>query len=162
MANPEHVAILKEGVHSWNMWRQSNPHTIPDLRGAALLGETRTYPNRTTTIIRRDGEMFEADLDANLAGANLANANLRRAILSRANLVNANLSGANLRNANLARANLSGAGLIDANLAQANLTGTDLTGSTFGNTIIAHVHLSQVNALVSVGHEDRTDAGLDL
>jgi hypothetical protein len=26
MANEEHVALLKQGVHGWNIWRKENPH----------------------------------------------------------------------------------------------------------------------------------------
>jgi uncharacterized protein YjbI with pentapeptide repeats len=35
MANPEHVAKLKESVAAWNVWREAVP-TIPDLHGADL------------------------------------------------------------------------------------------------------------------------------
>ena len=47
MANPEHLAVLKQGVEAWNTWRQANPDIEPDLsevnlsevdlRGAASL-----------------------------------------------------------------------------------------------------------------------------
>lgn len=38
MANPEHLAILKQGAAVWNQWRQENwPDLMrPDLRGATL------------------------------------------------------------------------------------------------------------------------------
>ena len=35
MANPEHVAILKEGGEVWNRWREKNPQH-PDVREADL------------------------------------------------------------------------------------------------------------------------------
>ena len=31
MADPEHVAILKQGVEVWNRWRSENPQIQPDL-----------------------------------------------------------------------------------------------------------------------------------
>ena len=31
MANPEHVAKLKEGIESWNEWREKNPDRQLDL-----------------------------------------------------------------------------------------------------------------------------------
>lgn len=38
MANPNHLAILEEGVETWNHWRQVNADVIPDLSGADLSG----------------------------------------------------------------------------------------------------------------------------
>lgn len=38
MADPEHLAILKQGVDAWNRWRQENPNTRPDLYRAHLIG----------------------------------------------------------------------------------------------------------------------------
>ncbi|MGA2411123.1 MAG: hypothetical protein ABSG46_12140 [Candidatus Binataceae bacterium] len=29
MANPEHLAKLKEGVEAWNQWREENPEILP-------------------------------------------------------------------------------------------------------------------------------------
>jgi len=36
MADPEHVAKLRQGVKAWNTWREENPNTIPHLNGADL------------------------------------------------------------------------------------------------------------------------------
>jgi len=36
MANPDHLAILKQGVVAWNAWREANPDVRPDLVGAKL------------------------------------------------------------------------------------------------------------------------------
>jgi uncharacterized protein YjbI with pentapeptide repeats len=30
MANPEHLALLNQGVHQWNMWRSENRNILPD------------------------------------------------------------------------------------------------------------------------------------
>jgi hypothetical protein len=50
MANPEHLAILKQGIEVWKKWRSENPGIKPDLSGADLL----------------NAELFGADLhDAN-------------------------------------------------------------------------------------------------
>ena len=38
MANPEHLAILKQGVEAWNEWREGNPDATIDLREAMLHG----------------------------------------------------------------------------------------------------------------------------
>jgi hypothetical protein len=38
MANPEHLAKLKEGVEAWNEWRAKNLDIVPDLSKADLQG----------------------------------------------------------------------------------------------------------------------------
>ncbi len=95
MANPEHLAKLKEGVVVWNVWRRQNSLIKPDLT------------------------------EADLRRANLRRANLRRANLTEADLFGANLFGANLTRANLFGANLTKANLFKANLRRANLTKAD-------------------------------------
>jgi hypothetical protein len=42
MANPEHLAILKQGFEVWNAWRisdvgQQDENDVPDLIGADLM-----------------------------------------------------------------------------------------------------------------------------
>jgi len=59
MANPEHLARLREGVEAWGQWKKQNPEVEPFLTLASL---------------------FKAVLrEANLSGANLSGANLRLA-----------------------------------------------------------------------------------
>ncbi len=45
MANPEHLAILKQGVELWNKWRDEHPGMTPYLR--AVDPATRVYTKRT-------------------------------------------------------------------------------------------------------------------
>ena len=105
-ANPEHLAMLKEGVGVWNQWRREHPNAGLDFSGLDL-----------------KANLGNADLrEANLGSANLSGADLSRANLSRANLSGANLIGADLSGADLSGANLSGANLISANLSGANLS----------------------------------------
>ncbi len=110
VANPEHLALLQQGVEVWNAWRDKEPSFRPDLSGA----------NLSKTNLSK----------ANLSGANLNGANLSGANLSEANLSGANLSGADLSGANLSGADLSGANLSGADLSGANLSGADLAGRT--------------------------------
>ena len=111
MANPEHLAKLKEGVESFNKWRKDNDLAlvIPDLRGADLIKANLSRANL---------------IDANLSGADLSGADL-----SRATLVGADLSGATLREVFLTEADLSLAKLHDANLSGAVLSWADLSGA---------------------------------
>lgn len=57
MANPEHVAQLRQGVPHWNQWRSQHPTLIPDLRGPSLpvglisgLRSLLVYLNRLTQV----------------------------------------------------------------------------------------------------------------
>ena len=103
MANDEHVALLKQGVATWNAWRDENPNVRPDL--------------------------CDADLrKANLPGVDLIWAGLSGANLSGAMLGMAKLGAADLSYANLSKANLSGADLRVAQLVHTNLTDADVIG----------------------------------
>ena len=87
MANPEHVAKLKEGVEAWNRWRwkEAGPEN-PDLSQADL----------------QEFRLSGVDLsDANLFGANLIQAHLQEAFLRSAILSPALLSSASLRSASM-------------------------------------------------------------
>lgn len=64
MANPEHLAKLKEGVEAWGNWRRENPSVVPDLSEADLSG----------------ANLFAA---VNLRGAHLVAAYLSQANLGR-------------------------------------------------------------------------------
>src|SRR6476646_6289354 len=97
MANEEHLKIIKQGVKSWNEWREGNPDIVPDLR--------------------------EADLSA----ADLRRADLSRADLTDANLSTADLSAANLGWVNLTRTNLNEAQLEMAQVGHTTFAHVDLS-----------------------------------
>jgi hypothetical protein len=122
MANPEHLAKLKEGVEAWNAWRKESRIISPDLSGS---------------------DLSEADLSgANLGGANLVRANLSRAYLHESNLNEANLRVADLRGSKLALADLSGADLVRAELGEADLRGADLGGADLSPANLSGANLS--------------------
>ena len=125
MANPEHLAKLKEGVEPWNQWRKENPKVWPDLRGANLNG---AYLYR-----------------ASLSGADLSGATLIRAHLVFADLSGVHLSGANLNSTRLSFANLNGAGLREVSLMGANLVGTDLVGTDLSGADLSGATLINTN-----------------
>jgi uncharacterized protein YjbI with pentapeptide repeats len=147
MMNPEHLALLRQGVKTWNNWREQNREIRPclnevilslvdltgvnlrkaDLQGAILIGANLSEADLSDT------NLLNADLNrANLRGANLSETDLSSTNLMRTNLKSVNLAGANLshtqlREADLRRANLKGANLTKAQLGSANLSGADLT-----------------------------------
>jgi hypothetical protein len=144
--NPEHVAIVRQGMEAIDAWRRAHPGERLDLAEAGL---------------RR----------ANLARADLTVANLAGADLTVANLAGADLTGADLTRANLRRANLAGADLVGTNLNGSLLSftafnGADLNQAQFSAarfyyTVFANCDLSVAVSLESVVHDGPSSIGLD-
>jgi hypothetical protein len=160
MANPGHLAKLKEGVEKWNQWRRDQILMHPDLTNADLAGvylshaDFREVDLRCANLV--EAELAEAELSrADLTGATLRKADLRRADLSEANLSGADLTGANATETDLSEANLSGADLrgafllrVDlycANLTRANLSGADLRVANFSGAELNDANLTGAN-----------------
>lgn len=139
MADPDHLARLKQGVVEWNRWRAATNHAVADLSGADLAGARL-----------RDADL----LRVNLAGANLTRAQLENAHLKEGSLTGAILTGANfehvnardanfddvaaegakfevatLRGATFRRARLAGARFHRAYLRDTDFSGADLTNA---------------------------------
>lgn len=130
MADPEHLAKLKEGVDAWNEWRKESPRT-PDLSDARLSG------------ICLVGALLNG---ANLAGAHLRGATLSEVDLVGADLSNACLTGADFRSANLHGSDLSGATCDGANLETANCEGANLTGANLNDSNLNGANLEKARA----------------
>ena len=165
MANPEHLAKLKEGVEAWNQWRRQNSAIRPDLRRADLQETDLFEANfsrvnlRRTDLNRADlrrADFSEADIrGAILDGANLSGADLREANLHASHLNGAHFNGANLYRANLSAADIGGAELTKANLGEANLNeanlssayldGANLTGADLHGANLSGANLAGAN-----------------
>ena len=150
MADQEQLAILREGVHLWHQWRQSNPDIAPDLSNATLRGAALRGANLSGADLRTI-DLSAADLsganlsDADLSGANLSGADLSRANLSKANFIVAKFSGADLTEVNLAKANLGGADFSFTNLSKADLSGANLHGADLHSAGLSHATLHDVD-----------------
>ena len=160
MANAEQLAILRQGVETWNSWRAKNIYVYADLNESDLNGVDLSEADLRIAHLRR-ANLFRADLSrADLRGADLSDADFREADLSRADLTKANLNGArlsgafakdanlsqaNLLAANLRNANFSHASLNDANLMVANLERADLSGAHLGKTNFTKADLAGVS-----------------
>ena len=123
MANPEHVAVVKQGVKTIAQWRLQHPEETLDLSGA---------------------DLSTADLStADLSRANLSGADLSTADLFGANLQLAYLSDADLFEADLNLADLSGADLANARFGFTTVGDCDLSQST-GLDSVAHEYSSSI------------------
>jgi uncharacterized protein YjbI with pentapeptide repeats len=156
MANPKHLAKLREGAVAWNRWRQEHPKVKPDVSKADLSSL----------------DLNSADAGgANFVGANLSGANLSSARLMFANFWSASLAGADLAKAWLHFASFSGANLSGANLTEAkafgasfdhagletsNMSRIDLHATSFGDN-----DLSTVKGLDCVEHSGPCSIGID-
>jgi uncharacterized protein YjbI with pentapeptide repeats len=105
MANPEHLARLKQGAaEAWKHWNKANPSIHPDLSGALLFNADLRW-----------ADLSEADLsaailrDASLSGASLFMAELIQTHLCEASLIEADLSDANFQRALFIKSDLRGA-----------------------------------------------------
>jgi uncharacterized protein YjbI with pentapeptide repeats len=138
MANPEHLAVLRDGAKDWNRWRKRNPDIAvnlsrsdldgADLRGADLRGAIH--------------------VEADLCGAKLARVDLCRADMEGARMTGADLSEGQVRNANLRQtrcdntvwvsANLTGSELRKASFRNADLRFASLSNTRFSRTTVAN------------------------
>jgi uncharacterized protein YjbI with pentapeptide repeats len=186
VANPEHLALLRQGVNGWNAWRGKELSIRPDLSGAELiranlqgahLSQAHLNGANLSGANLSQAHLYGAKLsqarlyDADLSGAhlvdvdfdgrpfndtNLSGANLGRANLSETNFSRTNFSGANLSGANLSGANLSQANLSGAKLSQARLYEADLSWADLSQTDLSQAHLFRAN----LSHADLSRADL--
>ena len=138
MANPEHLAILKQGVEVWNVWRRMNG-IKPDLRGADLQGANLRGANLDVTYL------VAADLSyADLSDVKLAYAHLNNAILNETTLRGAYLLGTDLTAAHLYKVTINGAFFDKTHLFDTNLREVDFRGAHFRKPYFSRAHFDRV------------------
>jgi len=160
MADPEHVAILNQGVEAWNKWRKENPDIIPDLSGADLSGRNFTcldlpFKAQVRKILREGkqrAKTSQTDSPSSMAfvvarnnGINLINAKLQGAQLSKALLIGAQLRDANLLDANLEEAALPWSILSNSTLLNTKFNGAILPYSSLDGARLFHTKFNQAN-----------------
>jgi uncharacterized protein YjbI with pentapeptide repeats len=174
MANPEHLAILKQGVEVWNWWRAAEAERV--------LVASRGRGEHEVLI----PDLSDADLEgANLMGVNLTNVNLRRVNFQKADLQGAllvisSLDHADLRSADcrgvlfgeghhagntgghwewfqaaapeLTNVKFGGANLEYAKITSVRLDGSDFTGIRLRRTEFVDLDLRSVKCLERAEH----------
>nr|BBH86413.1 hypothetical protein KTC_11640 [Thermosporothrix sp. COM3] len=171
MANPDHLAMLEQGVKRWNQWRTEHPEIVPDLEGADLSGRHFFQANFTGARMRkvnlRDTELYMTDFtDADLESANLVGAEISRTCFRRCHLEFASLvevtsdvgtifEEAMLRYTNwtqaffchgtFSRANLRHACMDEMIVRQVCFDGADLEGAKFWLTRFERSSLREAN-----------------
>jgi hypothetical protein len=147
MANTEHLAILHQGVKTWNAWRKAHPNLMPDLQGVDL---------NHSRLSHADLSNVQFD-NAFLRGADLHEATLYQTEFFGAQLPEANLANANLRGAKFHGTNLFGADLRGAHLYRVDFIETTLHHAKFNaafctTTTFSRVDLSKVMGLSEIVH----------
>jgi len=172
MANPEHLAKLKEGIEAWNQFQFDRAEefwktTALSYRGPRDQDYTLSAADLSGADLRnmnlRRALLMRVDLSgANLTGTDVVGGRLQMADLTGAILSEANLSGADLSGeANLTEADLGGADLTDANLTDAELTRSNFTEARIGGTIFGRNDLRAVKGLETVHHVGPSVIGID-
>ena len=156
MANPEHLAKLKEGVEVWNQWRKEHPEIEPDLESVNFKDSDLEGINLQGANLK-DSKLNCRLSFSDLTGANLKNTNFLHAYLKKARLTEAYAEGARFEQAYLSRADLSsayfykadfrGADLYYANLANSDLERALFTGASFEGANLYSANLQFVRAL---------------
>src|ERR1700751_4397045 len=97
MARDDHLALLQQGMTSWNEWRRHSAEP-PDLSAGQLRGYDFSGYNLAHASLR-DADLRGARFrQTDLADADMAGANLFKAELEGANLTAAILTGAKFLN----------------------------------------------------------------
>ena len=119
MANPEHLAILKQGVDRWNRWRQEHP----ELRSAEIEKSRRDGNISDVVVVWTD-----FDLPHRLGNASYFigwGTNEDAVYIRPEDLSPPDLSGGDLGDAMLRGADLSCVNLLKADLHEADLSCVD-------------------------------------
>jgi len=161
MANPEHVAIVRQGKSAFEKWRESNPWERLDFREADL------HQADLHQVDLHKADLSGADLrrvilsETKLNGAELRDAKLSFADLRGVDFTGADLTGADLRRVDLREADLRWADLRRANLGEADLSGADFHGTRLGATGASNIDLSAIKNLDYVVHYGPSSIDID-
>lgn len=153
----EHLATFKQGVESWNQWRDANPALPPDLSRVNFWNLETSDPYLMEALWnvwlpeRQSYNLKNVNFDStNLRGACLSSADLRGARLNCADLSFADLRHATVDWAQFKKAKLKAVKLVELHAAHADLSGadleySDLSGADLRGANLTHSNLKSVN-----------------
>ena len=149
MANLNQEKIIRQGVKTWNTWRQDHPKVKIDLSGINLENVNLNGINLSKANIRN--AEFK---DTSLVDANLTEAQISRAYFYNADLSGSIFSGNSMREVIFNHANLTGASLrilsYNCSFCNSNLLSSDLQRSWFFNPDFSKANLTEANLRSSV------------
>ena len=134
MANPEHVAKLKEGAEAWNAWREASDET-PDLSGAEIYGDSLDEYDL------RSSDLSGAKLyDVTFQHVHCDDCSFEGAVIYRAAFYDTTIKKCNFRQATIANTTFGWCSFDQSDFAEATLV-----DNTFG-----HLSLRSVRGLDTV------------
>jgi uncharacterized protein YjbI with pentapeptide repeats len=131
MPNQTHFEMVKQGVETWNKWREENPEIEPDLSDVDFSGLKLNNANLSDTDLRRTNLKNTDFRGANLVRADLRASNINQTSFNLAKLREANFSESYLRKSDLSEADLARAYFIRTDLVKVDLCETYLTKADF-------------------------------
>lgn len=142
MANPEHVAKLKEGRKAWNVWRRTSDEK-PDLSGVNLDSDALDYYNfrfadfsaARLIHVNFTSSVFDG---CSFAGARLIDITFSSALLRRCDFTDASVETSVFQWSDLEESDFTGAHLIHNAFADVSLhavRGLDTIYNSFDNSI---------------------------
>jgi uncharacterized protein YjbI with pentapeptide repeats len=161
MANPEHLKILKKGIDAWNIWREEDTNTEPDLSDADITGIDLPGVNLRRAQLSGAQMMFSDLSRADFRNAHLVETGLFDSILDGADFSGAFAVCVNLSDAKLNLARFNRTHFEYVNLSSAELKGADFTGLTMHSTVFGDNDLSAVMGLEAVSHHGPSTIGID-
>ena len=150
MAKPEHMAMLKQGVTVWNLWRGKSG------RGRILFERSPMLHADLSDADLRGGDYSDSYFDridmtcANLSNTQLVEANFREAYLGGVDFRNANLRGADFRMARLdglAPQSYEGGGKYEGLVGPADFEGADLWEANLSQTALGGVNFKDASLI---------------
>jgi uncharacterized protein YjbI with pentapeptide repeats len=145
VADQQQLEILRQGVQTWNRWRDENLGLHPDLCHANLEQLNLTQASLYGTLLT-GAKLAGANLyQAKLGFSDFEKADLRGAHLAEANVNFSSFREANLHAANLRKVNFAGASFERADLSRAFLEGTDLTSPKLDQVNLSDARLGEAN-----------------
>ena len=145
MANPEHVAKLKEGIDAWNAWRETSDET-PDLSGLELEWESL------------DGYQLSR---ADFSSAHLRAVSFRLAICHDTSLAGAVIDHCVFLTTDLINCNFRYAIIRDSTFDWCTFDESDLSGAALISSSFARVSFRDVRGLDTLSGLFRNSIGID-
>lgn len=145
MANPEHVAKLKEGREAWNAWRKTT-NERPDLSGIELIVKSLENYNLRSV---------------DLSKASLARVSLAYAACEEASFVDAMLIFVTFYLTSIQKCDFTNATIVSSIFQKSFLKDTDFTGAKILGTGFADVSLANVRGFNTIRALSGNSIGID-